>query len=713
VNHVRLSTLQLEGFRSFRTKQEFRLPERGMVMVRGRSGHGKSNFALGISHSLGYSPLPATDLIAWDWETKWGARAGLTVNDQPIYVERGSKFDVVIGGEKITGSAASKNERIVREIGLEPDLLGALTYRPQRTFGLFLSMDDEAKKEFLTKLLDLGKFEREAEAAEKNFPGLTKAAEDAAADRDQQRALVDHLRLQDFPLQSEEEALAAVEETKKLLEAARAAHDTAQAKVEKFKENNRKDAEALYQAALQDVRKIETEFAAEKKARPPLPDVEVAPEENRLQDLLDRASGLLKKLQTEDRFKQQGIEAQRTSIQQKLWSERQIVGSSKKLEAQLADARHRLEHLTQNTSCPTCTQKWLGGAEKERLISAVRAEITQHEESIKLLDRSRKEIEVQEALLTETVFTPNPKIEQMLQAKSKAEQQLTAARTKAAGAREQAQTNYAANDATWREMIATAKSQAERQRSQVLENSRANVQILEESMRGVAQELARMVEAHQSAGIELAGIQAQNRTQRANQQKRDRDLKAAEAVWFDACNEHVRKKSAEAEARDFAALTRTYLDKIFDEVLVEIASQTNDVLVRVPNVQHITFGFKSEVETKTTGKKKAKITPIVHIDGVQRPFDGLSGGQKSVVELATDIAIRRVVTNRRQVHIGWLLLDEAFDGLGKIEKEACMEVLQAAAQDDLILVVDHATEFKDMFNQFIDIEMVEGESRVQ
>jgi ABC-type lipoprotein export system ATPase subunit len=719
VNDVRLGALNLEGFRSFRSMQTVRFPARGMVAVRGRSGHGKSNLALGISHALGYCPKPSTELQAWDWDAKWGARAFLEVTNTDwkeaaqVEVERGSKFDLVIDGEKITGSAASKNQRQNDVVGLEPDLLRALTYRPQRTFGLFLSLSDDDKKEFLTKLLGLDRFEREAESVEKTFPDLDRALDTAVNLAFNETALRDQLLGQEFPVQDEQAVFEQAEQARKKHEATAIIYANAEAQVLAFEKQAKDDEDQSYRAALQDVQEVEQQAAEERRNRPPLPDAEITAEQTRLQDLIAKAAVLLKKLQSEDNAKQDQVQQEREQIRTRISWRRSAISLEPRYRKTLDQAKHELEHLVGGTTCPTCKQEWTAGGEKLDLIARARNTITEMVTGLDGVAEHQQGLAEDEARLATLTFTPNPKVEQMLQAKSQAEQKLAAEQARAGGARKEKAAEYAAQDATWREGGGDRQGprRARARRRYVRRTPPRSSKPGKLSSRSRQRRSASRAE-HWRLSSALQSLQASNKVQRENAERRDRQLAQVEKELADAERNLDDAKRKAGEARDFSALTRSYLDRIFDEVLAEIAHETNNVLLRVPNVQHISFAFKSEVEAKTSGKKKAKITPVVRIDGVERPFSGLSGGQTSVVELGTDIAIRRVVSNRRQVHIGWMLLDEAFDGLGRAEKEACMEVLQAAAQDDLILVVDHATEFRDMFTQFINIEMVQGESRV-
>jgi DNA repair exonuclease SbcCD ATPase subunit len=57
-------------------------------------------------------------------------------------------------------------------------------------------------------------------------------------------------------------------------------------------------------------------------------------------------------------------------------------------------------------------------------------------------------------------------------------------------------------------------------------------------------------------------------------------------------------------------------------------------------------------------------------------------------------------------------LDESFNGQGNVTKEANMEVLREYAQEKLVVVIDHNSEFKEMFTQFIDVVYKDGRSEI-
>jgi DNA repair exonuclease SbcCD ATPase subunit len=84
----------------------------------------------------------------------------------------------------------------------------------------------------------------------------------------------------------------------------------------------------------------------------------------------------------------------------------------------------------------------------------------------------------------------------------------------------------------------------------------------------------------------------------------------------------------------------------------------------------------------------------------------------TAVELAVDLSLADVIAERTGVYPGWLILDEAFDGLDLPAKRACMELLREASETRLILVIDHATEMKEMFDATIVVRSRGGRSTI-
>ena len=171
----------------------------------------------------------------------------------------------------------------------------------------------------------------------------------------------------------------------------------------------------------------------------------------------------------------------------------------------------------------------------------------------------------------------------------------------------------------------------------------------------------------------------------------ERNLTEAQKAW-----------SAE---KDYAEMIRGFITSAFSEILDELAVEANEVLAGVENTQDITIRFDLD-KISADGDLAARIIPVVSIRGHEIAPGDLSGGQATMLDLAVDLlAIGKVAARRTGFEPGWLILDEAFDGLGSADKEGCLSILAQHAQAKLIFVVTHNIEFKEVFARRIRVSM--------
>lgn len=157
-----------------------------MLLLDGDSGIGKSTILQGISYALGICPFPSTTLKSWSGEP---LQVVLTLekDGESIVIAKGKKTFVQYGDGTPHTGAKAVDEEVVKIFGMAPDLISALTYRPQDELGLFLSKDDAEKKEFLAKVLGLNSIESaidEAEERRKKLQSELSFAQGVLAERE-------------------------------------------------------------------------------------------------------------------------------------------------------------------------------------------------------------------------------------------------------------------------------------------------------------------------------------------------------------------------------------------------------------------------------------------------------------------------------------------------------------------------------------------------
>jgi len=145
-----------------------------------------------------------------------------------------------------------------------------------------------------------------------------------------------------------------------------------------------------------------------------------------------------------------------------------------------------------------------------------------------------------------------------------------------------------------------------------------------------------------------------------------------------------------------------FLGVIFDEVLREIQLRANRFMENIPNINTLSLEFSSESVTKS-GKVNKKINTVIWKQNQAIKKKSLSGGQQAAVELAVDLALAETIRSRSGINLGWLVLDESMDGLDASTKAAIIETMRKENKG-LVILIDHATEIKEMCDNVIKVQ---------
>lgn len=151
-----------------------------------------------------------------------------------------------------------------------------------------------------------------------------------------------------------------------------------------------------------------------------------------------------------------------------------------------------------------------------------------------------------------------------------------------------------------------------------------------------------------------------------------------------------------------------FLGAIFSDILQEITVEANKRLSQLSNVSSVTVELGTEIE-----RGRRQITAGIFVRGHRAKFtSGLSGGMQTSVAQVTDLAVMDVIARRTGKSLGWICLDEVFDGQGFATKESAHELLREYAKDRLVLVIDHGTEMGEAFTGKINVDIQNGVSTI-
>lgn len=175
----------------------------------------------------------------------------------------------------------------------------------------------------------------------------------------------------------------------------------------------------------------------------------------------------------------------------------------------------------------------------------------------------------------------------------------------------------------------------------------------------------------------------------------DRKTKAQEEEKTLAVQEHVYYHASQIGGR------QGFLGDIFQEVLSEIEAVANEFISRASNVNTFILHLGTESVTQK-GKVNKKITSTIWKSGKPVKLKSLSGGQQASIELAVELAVIAVVKRRSGIDYGWLILDESMDGMDVPLKNEWIETIKTLV-DGLLIVIDHSTEIKELFDSVIEV----------
>lgn len=720
-----LRYLELSNFRSFLGTHRKELPKTGLVLVSaknfdtgGSSGGGKSTVSLAINAAFGLGPFAFSDNQNWDTEEPARIVLGMETEDGlPVELIRGPKNVLRIGdaypgdGRVVTGSK-DISAGLEKLVGMPLDILETLTFLPQGASNDFLTKTNGEKQAFLATVLNLGPFETAVSVAQKNLNLLENKliglqAQAVALDQE-------HLRLKQalqepFALQTEELDKVMVEAAAQLVEQ-NGLRQKCGEKLEaaKLLAPIRSPEQTALKAELDSLNGL-LQFAETKVESAKLLQVGPSDTEVELQNYRSAAESRLKTTKAADQKRELEIKVQRQKLEQEIQNCRVHLAQEpeilKKQNQNIRDLR-----ILRDSTCPTCSQAWL---EAQDQIPVLEKENLTLGDRLELLKEERLKLSLLQQELTTVNFVPDETIKQWQDVLADLNTRINVEEQTRRQTKEVQLAQARAEAAELEKKAAVVKSQIK-----TLSDAAQKVVSDEVSRASLDYAEAQVLEGKAQAALSLAKSNLKKATDE-HAWKMESYRKAVLAVT-EAC-QRADAKTAEAKEvevevaaeKDFIKLVgrEGFLGTIFDEVLAEISAETNQILARVANTSHVTLQFVSESETKK-GVINREIKPVVTVNGhVANMKAGLSGGMYTAVRLAVRLALGNVIGRRTGSFPCWQCIDEQFDGLDSVSKEACFAILSEAAKENLILVVDHSSEFKELFTETIALEYQNGKTK--
>lgn len=698
----KLRKLTLSNYRSFVDESEIVFPESGLVSLSGKntetggsSGSGKSNLLNAIAFSLSFSPLSFTEFQSWYSEKTPSIVLELDTDLGPIKIVRGKIFKLFINDEEVSGSVSQKETKLDEIFGMNNEFRKLLCYRAQRQPGAFLSNTDSRKKEFLTKILGLDKFEEALEVGAKNVTKLEVNVSTASTMVNSTQEVLKGFETEENleSLLSDASGLEAVLGVQK---AGLLNLKTKLANLQKdiIDETNKvlRANKVFYQEALDQCQTLEDE--------PFVTDVDRT-ELNRLAKMVANCKERIDTLNEEDRLRKNTQQTELRKIQEIVDFENGKIAQLPSLDKKLKELQDQITKLALG-QCSMCGRAWdESQATKEKLLAerkGVFRKVAEYSESKATI------VELQKQMLPFGNFEVNPKIAQMVQAKANLESQYAVEKQKIDGQKAIYLSEKNTKIAEAKRKAATILAEGETEARKLREARWTECINIEIEIQVLTVAIGTDTDIYNDLQRRITRAQYVAEQRKLYQPKLDEAIQQLAVYEVELASE-----------KDFLELIGRsgFLGSIFDEVLVEISDETNTMLASVANTRHCSIEFKSETLTQK-GTVTRSIVPVVTVGGHESTLkSGLSGGMMSVMELAVDLAVGKVIATRTGACPGFLILDESLTGLGPVEKETSLELIQLYARDRLVLIVEHATEFNALFQKTILVEFKDGRSTIK
>jgi DNA repair exonuclease SbcCD ATPase subunit len=164
---------------------------------------------------------------------------------------------------------------------------------------------------------------------------------------------------------------------------------------------------------------------------------------------------------------------------------------------------------------------------------------------------------------------------------------------------------------------------------------------------------------------------------------------------------------------DYKLVALDTLTKLSLELRAKLLTQT------VQNIQdetnrYLSTYFDSEFQVTFSLPSSDKLEVEITKNGYPCVYRQLSKGQRGLLKLTFVVSTMNAAANNAGVHFDTLFFDEALDGLDSDLKVKAFSLFQELEKEHgSILVIEHSTEFKSLFDRRYEVTLVEDKSVVR
>lgn len=625
----------------------------------GSSGSGKSTLFNALDYLLGLNDLPTTVLQSRLTKEKLSVTGEFDWDGKNIVITRASKLSIDINGQVTIGSSALTEAKLDEILGMSRDLFRKILHKRQKEGGFFLDMKPKEMYQFLTDALNLAAERKKLEKVELKLAELEKKKSS------RQSAI---LQAQSS-LKAMQEAILGLG-----LPPIRDIHQPVVLELKR-----------RYDASTKRYKEIEEEHREQtKEIDNQRPHVTVQPFDSSARTALEaRRETFTSLVNTRIREESERVNGVRASISALTLEQNNLqhqVRDGETCKHSATDIAGQVKKI-RDAICPTCEQNWVTETAKIKE-NELLTKLASYKEKIHNASTAQIRLNVLAANLADLKEQLKPRNDEGL-LPIQAEIHDIGQAILADKAKEQAHLHQqnAANSSILQQF---ATKQAELRSKQLVEADQARGQA--DVDRRAFDIAVNKLKAYDEAAKKYEGTMNYMKT---NEAVYDKDLAENEAV--------MSALIAEIEiAEELKKIVKTFISCSFDDALDSIGEAATKIIRCIPTMYNATIQFDGQKETQD-GKIKEEVNAVISMDGdIGIPIKSLSGGERSSVDLAVDLAVIDFIESESAKGIDVFILDEPFTGLDTVSIEMALEVLKNSNSTKKLIVVDHNPEVKQM-----------------
>lgn len=633
----------------------------------GSSGSGKSTVFNSLDYLFGLNDIPSS--VLQSRYTKEGISVTMkgSYDGKSLVITRGKgKLSVNIDGETTTGSKLAE-EKIDQILGMPRKLFRPLLHKRQKEGGFFLQFTPKEIHEFLTDCLGLSEIRKKQELVEKKLKDLTDSISSKQSLLGQAKSGLEASNSAIVALGSPPEK--EVDQTAILV--LKQASDDAQAVLAPVKLRHAMELQTL-ELARPAMSLAPADTTALDSAQAELASVNLQ---------INTSHQAHAQLESQERQRAAEVLRQINEHRLSISKLKRQVDNGALAKSEAIKVALEIKKIRESV-CPTCEQSWATESAKDKeaeLLARVEAlKSSMLEANCAYVDMISLEADILEAN-RRAAIQPVP---------------LPDSHSDLLAMRDEFQTKISREKALQSEHISAQSATIRIAQDEFATQSRSlsNSHWAEmEHVKGQADVTRRAFEiaANKMASYEQSRVRYESTL---------KTLMDQSGRYLADISKHEQSLSELSEdlllADELKKAVKGYTSCLFDEALDYIGTAATDIIRAIPNMANATIQLEGIRETKE-GKVKEEVNAVISMDGETGiPIKSLSGGERSSVDLAVDLAVIDLLENRTNKGVNLFILDEPFTGLDTVSIEMAIEKLKSL--NKRLIIVDHNPEIKEM-----------------